>query len=113
MLSCFSRVQLFVTLWTIAHQAPLSMGFSRQIYWSGLTCPSPVIFPTQGLNPHLLRLLHWQAVLPLASPGKPLTLFPLIHPKPLRVGDTVPVLHRDMLNTELQITLLLIGGAKI
>ena len=36
-----SRVQLFATLWTIAHQASLSMGFSRQAYWSGLTCPPP------------------------------------------------------------------------
>ena len=35
MLSCFSHVQLFVTLWTVAHQAPLSMDFSRQEYWSG------------------------------------------------------------------------------
>ena len=35
-LSCFSRVRLFVTLWTVARQAPLSMGFSRQEYWSGL-----------------------------------------------------------------------------
>ena len=36
-LSCFSRVRLFVTPWTVAHQAPLSMGFSRQKYWSGLS----------------------------------------------------------------------------
>ena len=41
MLSCFRRVQLFVTLWAAAHQAPLSMGFSRQEYWSGLPCPPP------------------------------------------------------------------------
>ena len=41
MLSCFSRVQLFVTLGTVALQAPLSMGFSRQDYWSGLPCPPP------------------------------------------------------------------------
>ena len=41
MLSCFSRVQLFATPWTAAHQAPLSMGFSRQEYWSVLPCPSP------------------------------------------------------------------------
>ena len=41
MLSHFSRVWLFVTLWTIAHQAPLSMGFSRQEYWSGLPFPPP------------------------------------------------------------------------
>ena len=38
-LSCFSRVQLFATSWTIAHQAPLSAGFSRQEYWSWLPCP--------------------------------------------------------------------------
>jgi len=39
MISCFSRVQLFVTLWTVALQAPLYMGFSRQEYWSGLPFP--------------------------------------------------------------------------
>ena len=38
-LSCFSHVQLFATPWTLAHQAPLSMGFSKQEYWSGLPCP--------------------------------------------------------------------------
>ena len=37
---CFRRVQLFVTPWTVAHQAPLSMGFSRQEYWSGQPFPS-------------------------------------------------------------------------
>ena len=47
----FSHVQLFVT---VAHQALVSMGFSRQEYWSGLPFPSPEIFPTQGWNPHLL-----------------------------------------------------------
>ena len=36
-----SCVQLFLTLWTVAHQASLSMGFSRQEYWSGLPFPSP------------------------------------------------------------------------
>ena len=40
-LSRFSHIQLFATLWTVAHQAPLSMGFSRQEYWSGLPCPPP------------------------------------------------------------------------
>ena len=48
-----SRVRLFVTLWTIARQAPPSMGFSRQEYWSGLPFPSPGDFPTQGSNPGL------------------------------------------------------------
>ena len=41
MLNHFSRVQLCATLWTAAHQAPLSTGFFRQEYWSGLTFPSP------------------------------------------------------------------------
>ena len=41
MLSWFSHVQLFETPWTVARQAPLSMGFSRQEYWSGLPCPPP------------------------------------------------------------------------
>ena len=40
-LSCFSCFWLFVTPWTVACQAPLSMGFSRQEYWSGLPCPPP------------------------------------------------------------------------
>ena len=43
----FSRVQLFVTPWTVALQAPLSMGFSRQEYWSRLPCPLQEIYPTQ------------------------------------------------------------------
>ena len=42
-------------------QAPLSMGLSRQEYWSGLPFLLPGVFPTQGLNPCLLCLLHWQA----------------------------------------------------
>ena len=42
LLSCFSPVQLFETLWTVAHWTPLSMGFSRQEHWSGLPFPSPM-----------------------------------------------------------------------
>ena len=49
-LSCLSSVRLFATVWTVAHQAPLSMRFSRQEYWSGLTCPSPGDNPDQGLE---------------------------------------------------------------
>ena len=45
MLSHFSHVQLFVTPWTVAHQAPLSMGFSRLEYWSGLPCLPPGYLP--------------------------------------------------------------------
>ena len=51
-LSCFSHVQLFATLWTVACQAALSMGFSRQEYWSGLPCPPPGDLPDPGLNLH-------------------------------------------------------------
>ena len=70
-LSRFSRVRLFATLWTIACQAPLPRGFSRPEYWSGLTFPPQGIFPTQGSNLRLLYLLHWQAgSLPLVPPGK-------------------------------------------
>ena len=73
MLGHFSCVGLSVTLWAIAHQAPLSMGFSRQEY--GIRLPRALlqrIFPTQGWNLLLLHLLHWQTCsLPLAPPGKP------------------------------------------
>ena len=47
----FSRVLLFVTLWTVAYQAPLSVGFSRQEYWSGLPFPSPGDLPDPGIEP--------------------------------------------------------------
>ena len=49
--SRFSHVQLFAILWTVAHQAPLSMGFSRQEYWSGLPCPPPRDIPNPGIEP--------------------------------------------------------------
>ena len=48
-----SHVRLFVTPWTVAHQAPLSMEFSTQEYWSGLPFPSQGIFLTQESNPSL------------------------------------------------------------
>ena len=50
LLSRFSLVQLFVIPWTIAHQAPLSMGFPKQEYWSGLPFPSPEDFPDPGIK---------------------------------------------------------------
>ena len=53
-LSCFSCVRLFATLWTVAHQAPLSMGFPRQEYWSGLPCPPPEEISHPGME----LLLH-------------------------------------------------------
>ena len=51
MLSSFSHVQLFATPWTVACQAPLSTGFSRQEYWNGLPCPPPGDFPYPGIEP--------------------------------------------------------------
>ena len=51
--SYFSHIQLFVTLWIVAHQAPLSVGFSRQEYWSGLPCPSPEESPRHRDRTHI------------------------------------------------------------
>ena len=48
---CVSHVQLFVTLWTVAHQASQSMGLSRQEYWSRLPFPSPRDLPNPGIKP--------------------------------------------------------------
>ena len=63
-----SRVQLFATPWTVVYQASLSMGFSRQEYWSGLPCPSPGDLPDPGIKPRSLAL---QAdALPSEPPGK-------------------------------------------
>ena len=66
---CVSRVRLFVTPWTIACQGPLSMGFSRQEYWSRLPFPSPGNVPKPGIKPRSPAL---QAdSLPIETPGKP------------------------------------------
>ena len=68
LLSC---VRLFVTLWTVAHQAPSFMGFSRQEHWSGLPFPSPGDLPDPGIEPRSPAL---QAdILTSEPPGKPLT----------------------------------------
>ena len=66
-LSC---VRLFVTLWTIAYQAPLSMGFSRQEYWSGLPFPSPGDLSDPGIEPRFPALEA--DALTSEPPGKPL-----------------------------------------
>ena len=51
MLIRFSHGRLFATLWTVSHQAPLSVGFCRQEYWSGLPCPPPGDLPNPGIEP--------------------------------------------------------------
>ena len=70
--SCFSCVQLFATLWTVVHQAPLSMGFYWKEYWSGLPFPPPGEFlqprewTTSPMSPAL-----WVDSLPLRHQGSP------------------------------------------
>ena len=72
MLSHFCHVLFFAMLWTIAHQAPLSMEFFRQEYWSGLPCPPPGYLPEPGTEPvaqpaapalqtESLPLSHWES----------------------------------------------------
>ena len=96
-LNHFSWVQLFVTLWTVAHQAPLSMGFSRQEYWSGLPCPPTADLPNPGIEPASLASpalaagffttrATWEA-LPVPTPPKSLA-------GPGRVGSHPLVIFR-------------------
>ena len=69
-LSHFSRVRLFATLWTVAHHAPLSMGFSRQECWSGLPCLPLGDLPDPGIksrSPNISCIGRWV----LAPAGKP------------------------------------------
>ena len=72
MLSCFSCVSLFAILWAITHQAPLSMGLSRQEYWSGLPCPSQGDLPNPGIESMCPASPALQAdPIPTEPPGKP------------------------------------------
>ena len=64
-----SRVRLFATLWTVAYQAPPSVGFSRQEYWSGLPFPSPGDLPNPGIEPRSPALPT--DALPSEPPGNP------------------------------------------
>ena len=68
----FSHFRLFVTPWTVACQAPISMKFSRQQYWSGLPCFPPGDLPDPGIESRVLHLLHLQeGSSPLVPSGKP------------------------------------------
>ena len=72
MLSHFSHIQLFVTLWIVARRVPLSMGFSRQEYWSGLPCPPPGELPDPRIKPVSPVAPALQAdSLPLSHQGSP------------------------------------------
>ena len=78
-LTHFSPAQLFATLWTAAHQAPLSVGLSREEYWSGLPFPHPGNLPDPGIEPAslvspalqagCLPLIHLAAQIPAAACG--------------------------------------------
>ena len=102
MLSRFSCVWLFETPWTVAHQAPLSMGFSRQeYYWNGLPCPPPGGLPDPGIEPASLLSLAlagrffttkatWEA-----QSRVDLSLFFLFHPIDLwtNMSDRISHIH--------------------
>ena len=68
-----SHVQLFATPWTVAYQVPLSMGFSRQEYWSGLPCPPPGDLSNPGIEPTSPALAG--SSLPLSHQGSPVGLY--------------------------------------
>ena len=81
-----SHVQLFVIPWTVARQAPLSMEFSRQEYWSGLPFPSPGDLSGPGIKNGSAAL---QAdSLPSGPPGKPIPLQAKVKQLPLSLPDT-------------------------
>ena len=81
--SCFSCVKLFATLWAVASQAPLSVGFSKQEYWSRLPCTPPGDLSDPGIKPTSLTSpagRDGQAdSLPLVPPGKPLCVYIYIY----------------------------------
>ena len=80
-LSCFSCVWLFAVLGTIAHQAPLSMGFPRWEYWSGFPLPPPGDLPNPGIQPASSiapGLLQVESI-PLEPPGKPIYTYIYIY----------------------------------
>ena len=77
-----SRVRLFVTPWTVAHQIPPSMKFSRQEYWSGLPFPSPGDLPNPGIKPeypHCRQTLYCLShIIAAAAAAKSLQLCPTL-----------------------------------
>ena len=73
LLSRFSHVRLFVTPWTVAHKAPLSIGFSRQEYWCELLYPPPGHLPDSGIKLSLLRSCIAGGFFNAEPPGSPQT----------------------------------------
>ena len=92
MLSCFSDIWLWETLWSAACQAPLCMGFSKEEYWSGLPCPAPGTLSHPGIeSASLMSNLHWQVdSLLLAPPGKPCLKSPSLWYFIIAVRENLP-----------------------
>ena len=81
-LSCFSCVWLFATLWTVVCQVALPLGFSREEYWGGLPCPPPRHLPDPGIKSTYPVATALQAdSLPLSHRGKPSTILELCNTK--------------------------------
>ena len=99
-----SRVQLFATPWTAAHQAPLSMGFSRQEYWSGLPFPSPGDLLDPGIEPmspalqaHTGRHFNLWATRKPKFGGKVKLFLPIAHHKiPLSIESSWQEYHSGL-----------------
>ena len=90
-----SRVWLFATPWTVVHQAPPSMGLSRQEYWSGLLFPSPGDLPNSGIEPGSPT---WQAdSLPSEKPWKPLSQWRSYEKQNYTEGEGGRQLRRNMI----------------
>ena len=101
-----SHVQLFGTPWTVAYQAPHSMGFSRQEYWTGLPFPSPGDLPDPGIEPWSPTL---QAdALTSEPPGKPNgdSSFHLMYTDLVRVNCIILLYFLFLLNTCLSLDIL-------
>ena len=98
-LRCFSHVRLFVTPWTVASQAPLSVGSSRQEYWVGCHFFLQGVFLSQGSNPSLLCLLHCRWILNLlshwGSPPKSQELLLAIHKHCQSLSENICLLVLD------------------
>ena len=105
--SWFSHLQFFATPWTVAYQVPLSMGFSRQEYWSGLPCPPPGDLPNPGIKPRSLTTpalagrffttsTTWKAMtqwLRLCLPMQEMQVPSLVQEDPICGGATKPMHH--------------------
>ena len=118
-----SRVRLLGTPWTAAYQAPPSMGFSRQEYWSGVPSPSPIIHPTDS-NSHLTNppnlsplnsLSHIPRIVMPDPPDSPITVVHIIQSKgPLISPSTCPIaVHTDAHHSAGPLTLALQSGPRI